>query len=94
METPTHIWIDAEEAEDARSHPLRDGAEKITHLTESMASKTPTLLFLFAALAAVAISAALQLGRKRHLSLFIGQWAPSLLLFGLYNKLSKTMGAD
>jgi hypothetical protein len=45
-------------------------------------------------LIAVAVSAALQLNRKRHLSLFIGQWAPSLLLFGLYNKLSKTMGAD
>jgi hypothetical protein len=94
MESPTHIWIDNEEAQDTDRHPLRDGAEKIAHITESMASRTPTLLFLFGALIAVAVSAALQLNRKRQLSLFIGQWAPSLLLFGLYNKLSKTMGAD
>ena len=33
-------------------------------------------------------------GRPRHLSLFVGQWAPTLLLLGLYNKLVKVLGSD
>jgi hypothetical protein len=30
--------------------------------------------------------------RPRHLSLFVGQWAPTLLLLGLYIKLAKIAG--
>jgi hypothetical protein len=32
--------------------------------------------------------------RPRHLSLFLGEWAPTLLLLGLYNKLVKVAGSD
>jgi hypothetical protein len=31
--------------------------------------------------------------RPRHLSLFVGEWAPTLLLLGLYKKLAKAAGA-
>jgi hypothetical protein len=33
------------------------------------------------------------LGRE-HVSLFVGQWAPTLLILGLYNKLVKQLGSD
>ena len=31
---------------------------------------------------------------KGSVSLFIGQWAPTFLIFGLYNKLVKQLGSD
>jgi hypothetical protein len=31
---------------------------------------------------------------QRHVSLFIGQWAPTFLIFGLYNKMVKELGHD
>jgi hypothetical protein len=40
------------------------------------------------------VSAALQLGGKQHASVFVGQWAPSFLLLGVYNKLVKQLGSD
>ncbi|MDB5049996.1 MAG: hypothetical protein JWO30_3067 [Fibrobacteres bacterium] len=94
METSTHSFIDPEMTTDSARHAVREGAERINRYTENLATKTPTLLFLFAALASMAVSAILQFRGKRQWSLFIGQWAPGLLLFGLYNKLSKTLGAD
>jgi len=33
------------------------------------------------------------LGRK-DASVFVGQWAPTLLILGLYNKLVKQLGSD
>jgi hypothetical protein len=39
-------------------------------------------------------SATLQIMGNRHVSLFVGQWAPTLLIFGLYNKLVKQLGSD
>jgi hypothetical protein len=31
---------------------------------------------------------------NRHASVFVGQWAPTLLVLGLYNKLVKQLGSD
>jgi hypothetical protein len=42
----------------------------------------------------MALSAGLLMAGKKHASLFIGQWAPSLLIIGLYNKLVKVEGHD
>ena len=39
-------------------------------------------------------SATLQVMGNREVSLFVGQWAPAFLIFGLYNKLVKTLGSD
>ena len=39
-------------------------------------------------------SASMQMLGNRHVSLFIGQWAPTFLIFGLYNKLVKQLGSD
>ena len=67
---------------------------KIAKTIEEQTSKLPSDLFLWAALGSMAISAALKASNKRHTSLFVGQWAPSFLLLGIYNKLVKLQGHD
>ena len=75
----------------------QDKAEAVTGTVnayvEKTAEVTPSLLFAGAALLSIAASLILQLRGKRHWGLFVGHWAPTFLLFGLYNKLSKTVGA-
>ena len=61
---------------------------------EKQTSKIPSDVFLWAALGAVGTSFALQLANKRERSLFFGQWVPTLLLFGVYNKIVKVAGHD
>lgn len=58
-----------------------------------MTAKAPSGASLTAAVGSMAASALLQLSAKRHLSLFTGQWAPSILIMGLYNKLVKVAGS-
>jgi hypothetical protein len=61
---------------------------------EEQTAKLPSDLFLWAAVGSMVVSMGLQIARQKHLSLFIGQWAPSLLIMGLYNKLVKLEGHD
>ena len=61
---------------------------------EEQTAKFPSDIFLWPALGAMAVSLTLQLTNAKHKSLFIGQWAPSLLLFGIYNKIVKVAGHD
>ena len=61
---------------------------------EQQTAKLPSDWFLWAAVGAMATSATLQAMGNKHVSLFVGQWAPTLLIFGLYNKLVKQLGSD
>lgn len=61
---------------------------------ETTTSRLPSDWFLWAALGAVGTAAALQLAGKPHRSQFVGQWVPTLLILGLYNKLVKVAGSD
>lgn len=67
---------------------------KFTRATESVTSSVPSGVYFVAAVASMAASALLQSRSRPHLSLFVGQWAPSLLLIGIYNKLVKVSGSD
>ncbi len=49
--------------------------------------QVPGQVWYWGAVASILISAALQLQGKRDLSLFVGQWPPTFLLFGLFHKL-------
>lgn len=74
---------------------------KVTRMIERESKRVPTDLFLIAAGASIVGSLLFQIGtsaRRRRfgmasrggqLSLFIGQWAPTFLLLGLYNKMLK-----
>lgn len=66
----------------------------IARMIEEQTAKLPSDLFLWAAGASIVGSLALQFSGRRHDSLFVGQWAPTLLILGLYNKLVKVAGSD
>jgi len=65
-------------------------ARSIEHQT----AKLPSDLFLWAAGGSIAGSLCLQMMGKQHESLFVGQWAPTFLILGLYNKIVKVAGSD
>ena len=66
----------------------------VAEAIEEQTAKLPSDLFLWAALASMGVSFALKLMKRNHTALFIGQWAPSFLLFGIYNKMVKQKGHD
>ena len=70
-----------------REGPVARGIEKQT-------SKIPSDWFLWGALGAVATSLAFQSMNSRHRALFVGQWVPTLLLLGVYNKIVMVAGSD
>jgi hypothetical protein len=61
---------------------------------EEQTAKLPSDAFLWMAVGAMAASATMQMTGNKHASLFIGQWAPTFLIFGLYNKMVKQLGSD
>jgi len=72
---------------DQREGPVAKSIERQT-------AKIPSDIFLWAAFGALAASAAAQAMNSKHRSLFIGQWVPTLLLLGVYNKIVKVAGSD
>ncbi len=59
---------------------------------EEQTAKLPSDLFLWAALGSIAISLGFKLAGKNDKALFVGQWPPTFLILGLYNKLVKLEG--
>lgn len=59
---------------------------------EDYTSRVPSDVFLWAALGSMAVSATLKIMKKDDEALFVGQWAPSFLLLGNYNKMIKLIG--
>ena len=66
----------------------------VARAIEEQTAKLPSDLFLWAAMGSIAASLVLQVTGKRHTSNFVGQWAPTFLILGLYNKLVKIEGHD
>ena len=50
--------------------------------------QVPEETWYWAALGSIGVSAILKLTGKDHLALFVGQWPPTFLLFGLYYRLT------
>jgi hypothetical protein len=64
---------------------------------ETVTSHLPSDIWLWASIGSMLVSLGLQLSGNRktkQVSNFIGQWAPTLLIFGLYNKIVKVAGHD
>jgi hypothetical protein len=61
---------------------------------EQQTAKVPSDVFLWAAFGSIAASLIFKFSRKDHASLFVGQWAPTFLILGLYNKLVKLSGSE
>jgi hypothetical protein len=67
---------------------------ELARMIEEQTAKLPSDIFLWAAGGSMIASLFLQAAGDKHRSLFIGQWAPSFLLLGIYNKLVKVAGSD
>jgi hypothetical protein len=67
---------------------------RVAKTIEDQTAKLPSDTFLWLAVGAMTASATLQMMGNKHVSLFVGQWAPTFLIFGLYNKLVKQLGSD
>ena len=66
----------------------------VAEAIEEQTAKIPSDAWLWVALGSMAASLTLKLFKKDDVSIFVGLWAPSLLLFGIYNKLVKQFGHD
>jgi hypothetical protein len=70
----------------------REGA--VARSIEQQTAKLPSDWFLWAAVGSIAGSAAFKIAGKNDAALFVGQWAPTFLLLGIYNKLVKLHGSE
>lgn len=61
---------------------------------EQQTAKIPSDTFLWAALGSIVASLTFRIIGKGNWATFLGQWAPSFLLLGLYNKIVKELGHD
>lgn len=67
---------------------------RVAKTIEQQTAKLPSDTFLWLAVGSMSVSATLQLMGNKNAALFVGQWAPTLLILGLYNKMVKQLGSD
>lgn len=61
---------------------------------EQQTAKLPSDLFLWLAGGSIVLSLILEVSRRKEDANFVGHWAPTFLILGLYNKMVKLMGSD
>jgi hypothetical protein len=66
----------------------------IARSIEQQTAKIPSDVFLWAAGASIGTSLVFALMGQQKRANFVGQWAPTLLILGLYNKMVKLHGSD
>ena len=66
----------------------------VARTIEEQTAKLPSDTFLWLAVGSIGASLALKVAGRDHQALFVGQWAPTFLILGLYNKLVKVAGSD
>jgi hypothetical protein len=70
----------------------REGA--VARSIEQQTAKIPSDIFLWAALGSIGASLVMMAMGEEKKANFIGHWAPTLLILGLYNKMVKLHGSD
>jgi hypothetical protein len=61
---------------------------------EQQTAKLPSDTFLWAAVGSIGLSLILELMGEEKKANFVGHWAPTFLILGLYNKMVKLHGSD
>jgi hypothetical protein len=74
--------------------PGPSGEGNVTRLIESQTARIPSGTYLTLGIGAMAASLMLLMVGRRNVANFVGQWVPTLLIIGLYNKLVKLEGSD
>ncbi len=77
-----------------RGAPAHEEEGPIARMIEEQTAKLPSDVFLWAAGGSILGSLALEAIGEEHKALFVGQWAPTFLILGLYNKLVKLHGSE
>lgn len=62
--------------------------EKAQDSVLGVTDNIPEEAWYWAALGSIGLSAVLKLSGKENLAIFVGQWPPTFLLFGLYYRLT------
>jgi hypothetical protein len=80
---------------DPRTEPSAEHREGfIARSIEQQTAKLPSDVFLWSAIGSIGGSLALRIMGKAHAANFVGQWAPTFLILGLYNKMVKLHGSE
>lgn len=66
----------------------------VARTIEQQTAKLPSDTFLWAALGSIGLSLGLQAAGKEQAANFVGHWAPTFLILGLYNKIVKLQGSE
>ena len=80
----------------SRMSNITDHSEgRVARAIEEQTAKLPSDVFLWSALGCIGAAFTLHyiMGRKED-GLFVGQWVPTLLILGTYNKLVKQHGHE
>ncbi len=80
--------------DDLRVEPHQHPEGTITKAIEHYTSQVPSGAYLSLAVGSIGLSALLRLAGRKDDAQFVGQWVPTILLLGLYNKLVKVQGSD
>lgn len=74
------------------SHSTGEGP--LARAIEEQTARLPSDTWLWAAGGSIALSLFFQSSGQKQKALFVGQWAPTFLLLGIYNKMVKLHGSD
>jgi hypothetical protein len=75
-------------------NPHEHGEGYLTEQIEQYTSQVPSGTYLSLAVASIGLSLTLQMLGRKHEAQFVGQWVPTILILGLYNKMVKQHGSD
>jgi hypothetical protein len=67
--------------------------DTVTTNVEMQTRRIPSIGFLGVAIGCMAASAFLMISGRKTWANFVGQWAPTILILGTYNKIVKTFSA-
>jgi hypothetical protein len=84
----------AKPKEESMTNPEVHTEGPIARTLEEQTAKLPSDLFLWAAVGSIIAALVLKVTHRHHDSNFVGHWAPTFLLLGIYNKLVKQHGSD
>jgi hypothetical protein len=74
--------------------PSEHDEGRMTKEIEYYTNQIPSGTYLSLAIGSIGLSLALQLTGRKHAANFVGQWVPTILLLGLYNKMVKLHGSE